>query len=317
MKRLLLTGFVFATYACLATAQNPAVIANHHEVKYVIFMVPDGMGLADVTAVRIQKNGISGSPLWLETLDHIGYQRTYTEKNTVTDSAAAASAWACGEKFVNNEICRHADGRPNNLSLLELAKLHGMATGLVATQTITHATPAAFAAHVNLRSCEQEIARQYVQLTQPDVMLGGGKSKFISTAADACGTGGDFAAQAVSQGYAFVTTKEELDVAVAAGGRKLVGLFANSNLTPEYLRASTPSAATQPRLPEMTNAALSVLEKNPAGFFVMIEGSLIDSGGTMTRIWRTSTANCQHSMKPSGRCLIGSTPAPNGASTPS
>ncbi len=72
MKRACVVTLIFAMAACLASAQNASVIPNHHEVKYVIFMVPDGMGLADVTAVRIQKNGITGPPLWLETLEHIG-----------------------------------------------------------------------------------------------------------------------------------------------------------------------------------------------------------------------------------------------------
>jgi alkaline phosphatase len=274
MKRIAFVALVLVTVACLASAQNAPVLSNHHEVKYVIFMVPDGMGLADVTAARIQKNGISGDPLWLETLEHIGYQRTYSEKNTVTDSSAAASTWACGEKFVNNEVCLHADGRPHNFSLLELAKLRGMATGLVATQAVTEATPAAFAAHVDKRACQQEIARQYVQLTQPDVMLGGGKSKFISSIADACGTAGDFVTQATSLGYAYVTTAAELDTAVQSGQRKLLGLFANSALTLEVLR---PSNSTQPRLPDMTTAALSVLEKYQGGFFAVIEGSQIDT----------------------------------------
>ncbi len=142
------------------------ILPNNHEVRYVILMVPDGMNLPSVTAARIKLNLIDGAPLNMETLERVGYQRTYSEKNTVTDSSAAASAWACGEKFVNNEVCLHIDGRPNNYSLLELAKAQGMSTGLVATQTITHATPAAFGAHVlapagiSPRSCETEIARQ-------------------------------------------------------------------------------------------------------------------------------------------------------------
>ncbi len=155
-----------------------APLQNNHEVKHIIMMVPDGMGLADVTATRIRLNGPAGNPLYLETLEHVGYQRTYSEKNTVTDSSAAASAFACGEKFVNNEVCFHADGRPNNPSVLELAQAKGMATGMVATQTITHATPASFASHVPARKCETEIARQYIAETRPDVLLGGGRSTF-------------------------------------------------------------------------------------------------------------------------------------------
>ena len=65
--------------------------------KNIIFMVSDGMGLADVTAARIYKGGEAGPPLALETLPQIGYQRTYAANSTVTDSAAAASAWATGE----------------------------------------------------------------------------------------------------------------------------------------------------------------------------------------------------------------------------
>ena len=76
-----------------------------------------------------QKNGIGGPPRRFETLEQIGYQRSYSERNTATDSAAAASAWACGEKFVNDEFCQHGDGRPHNLSLLELAQVEGWGPG--------------------------------------------------------------------------------------------------------------------------------------------------------------------------------------------
>jgi alkaline phosphatase len=240
--------------------------------RNVIQMVPDGMGLANVTATRIYRYGLDGM-LRFETLEHIGYQRTYSANSTVTDSAPAASAWACGEKFENREICFHGDGRPAKPSILELARKQGKATGLVATSTITHATPASFGAHVANRNCEHEIARQYVQVTGPDLMFGGGVDKFRSTAPDACGTQGDFIAEAKGKGYAVAHDRMEMDAAVAQGSRKVLGLFGKGGMVPEHLR--TP-AETQPRLPEMTAAALKVLEKNPAGFFLLVEGSQID-----------------------------------------
>ncbi len=280
---LRITLFLLAAGLLVSGSLFPAekLLPNNHEVKYVILMVPDGMNLSSVTAARIRLNGIKGDPLYLETLEKIGYQRTNSELNTVTDSSAAASAWACGEKFVNNEVCLHIDGRPNNPSLLELAKARGMSTGLVATQTITHATPASFGAHVSAplgispRSCESEIARQYVTLTQPDVLLGGGRSKFLSAAGDACGPGGDYIAAAQSAGYTYVSTSSELADAIGQAPGKLLGLFAGGQLTPEYQRTPT---VTEPRLPEMTEAALSLLERNKAGFFLLVEGSLVDSG---------------------------------------
>ncbi len=272
------------------------LLPNNHEVKYVIFMVPDGMGLADVTAARILKNcentptttpfnfcadGPGGAPLSFETLEHIGYQRTYSKTNTITDSSAAASAWACGEKFVNNEVCFHADGVQHNDSLLELAKANGWGTGLVATQTITHATPAAFASHLANRNCETEIARQYVEETQPDVMLGGGQATFNPLSQDVCGVFNNFITEAQSRGYTYVKTKQEMDDAVANGVTRLLGLFKGKNLTPEYqanLPLPTGRSPGEPRLPDMAKAALAVLEKHPTGFFLMIEGSLVDSG---------------------------------------
>ncbi len=270
---------VFAL-ALPSSAARPSLSAvqllpNGHEVKYVIIMVADGMGLADVTATRIRKHGIGGASLSFETLEHIGYQRTYSQKNTVTDSSAAASAWACGEKFVNNEVCFHASGAPHNPSLLELAQRAGWATGLVATQTITHATPASFGSHIAKRSCETEIARQYVWETQPDVMLGGGKATFKPASPDACGATGDYMADAQSLGYTFVDTATALETAASMRPDRLLGLFANKNLTPEYQRVA---GTTEPRLPDMTTAALTVLEKRKPGFFLMVEGSLVDSG---------------------------------------
>jgi alkaline phosphatase len=254
--------------------------------RNIIFLVPDGMGLADVTAARIFKNGHNGAPLAFETLRHIGYQRTHSADSTITDSAAAASAWACGEKFNNGEICFHRDGRPNRPSLLELAKAKGKATGLVATSVITDATPAAFGAHVPFRGCQQEIARQYLTVTGVDVLLGGGTEKFASERADRCGAKGNFIELARDKGYAVVYGADDLNKAGTAGSPKILGLFAKSKMTPEYLRASTTS---EPRLADMTAAALTVLERDPDGFFLVVESSQVDWANHANDLtWQTS-----------------------------
>jgi alkaline phosphatase len=261
-----------ALLLCAAQAQTGF---SGPEVKNVILMVPDGMGLADVTAARIRLNGAGGPPLHLESLERVGHVRTYSKTNTITDSSAAASAYACGEKFVNNEVCYHADGARNNLTLLELARSKGMSTGMVVTQTVTHATPAAFAAHTVNRNCETLIASQYIASTRPDVLLGGGQATFKPSAPDVCGATGDYITVAQATGYTYVDTKEKMLQAAGYNTVPLLGLFSAKNLTPEYQRKAD---TAQPRLPEMTAAALSILEHNPAGFFLLVEGSLIDSG---------------------------------------
>lgn len=256
------------------------------KAENIIFMVPDGMGLSNVTAARIFKSGPDGANLYFETLPTIGYQRTHSGDSSVTDSAAAASAWASGEKFRNGEISCHDDNQDGKCELtvgptiLEIAKDKRKSAGLVVTSTVTHATPAAFGAHVPSRGCENEIARQYIHVTGVDVILGGGLARFSSTEerADKCGTFGNFIADAENGGYEIVFTKEDMKSAAARGAEKLLGLFAVSGKTPELFRVFPDEyyREDEPTLPQMTAAALEILEKDQDGFFLLVEGSQID-----------------------------------------
>ena len=270
-KRIVILLICLSFIPLLSSAQPNDYV--RHRAKNIIIMIPDGMGLSDVTAARIYKNGPNGEPLYFETLENIGYQRTHSANSTVTDSAAAASTWACGEKFDNGEICYHSKDGSYNPTILELSKYKGKATGLVATSTITHATPAVWASHVNSRSCETEIARQYIENTGVDVMLGGGRKTFNPDSPDACGASGNFIEMAKEKGYTVIYKKSEMENAVNSGVKKLLGLFADEALTPEKDRSVD---TEEPRLPDMTSAALAILEKNRNGFFLMVEGSQID-----------------------------------------
>lgn len=242
--------------------------------KNIIFMVPDGMGMANVTIARTYLNGVKGAWLNFETLPYIGYQRTSSKNSYVTDSAAAASAWACGEKFNNGEISCHdndTDGQCDTVSktILELAHEKGLSTGLVVTSDITHGTPAAFGAHVHNRECGSEIFRQMINASI-EVLLGGG----IDVNRSPCmlsDTNNQLIAEARSLGYTYVTDKSDLEASSGAG--KLLGLFREGGLTPMYKRVPD---STEPTLAEMTTAALNTLGKDPDGFFLLVEGSQID-----------------------------------------
>jgi alkaline phosphatase len=249
---------------------------NGEAVKNIIFMIPDGMGISNVTAARIYAFGTGSKRLHFETLEQIGYQSTCSSDSMVTDSAAAASAWACGEKFKNGEISFHGETQTYPRTILELARDKGKKTGLVATSTITHATPAAFGAHVVNRECEKEIASQYISNTHVDVLLGAGKEIFNSseTGADPCGTFGNFIRIAEQNGYTVVHTREEM--IKSSGVSKLLGLFRYVSLTPAYRKHRIKKSAEEPSLAEMTQISLDILEKNPNGFFLMVEGSQID-----------------------------------------
>lgn len=249
-------------------------------------MVPDGMGLAVVTAARIFKNGPDGDRLSFEKMPVIGYQSTHSADSTVTDSAAAASAWANGEKYNIGEISCHdddvngaCDGQQAP-TLLDLAKAKGKSTGLVVTLDITHGTPAAFGANVHNRKCEEEIARQYLS-RNIDVLLGGGIAKNRSTCMLPYSSDDyldDLLADYTAAGYTLVRNEDEMKAAVDDGAAKLLGLFKAGGKTQEMFRVNpaTTYPEGEPTLPEMTKTALAILEKNRNGFFLVVEGSQID-----------------------------------------
>ncbi|MBN2428932.1 MAG: alkaline phosphatase [Deltaproteobacteria bacterium] len=285
MKKIT-TIVIFIFSAAVLTACSFLGKNVHDFQKNIIFMVPDGMGLSNTTAARIFKNGPNGARLNFETLDNIGYQSTHSKNSTVTDSAAAASAWAVGEKFNNGEISCHdddsdgtCDGEPA-LTILDIAKSKGMATGLVATSDITHATPAAFGATVHNRKCEEEIARQFLA-RDIDVLLGGG----IAGNRSSCKLSpseGDWLNSLLTEythaGYAVVNTKADMEAAVNGGKERLLGLFKSGGKTQELFRVGLGAELEypEPTLAEMTAAALDILEKNRDGLFLMVEGSQID-----------------------------------------
>jgi len=287
--RLIVAVFGIMLCSQLASAESKSYPGTdgQYAARNIIFMVPDGMGLSGVTAARVFKNGCNGEPLHMETLPQIGYQRTHSANSTVTDSAAATSAWACGEKYRNGEISCHdddGDGQCNDPvipTILEMAKQEGKATGLVVTSTITHATPAAWGAHVHSRKCETEIARQYIEKTGIDVLLGGGigPDKRSSCQKPSPIKAADLIAKTQSDyGYTYVTTKSGLDKAAQGEKSKVLGIFRKKGKTPETYRVDRNLSypKEEPTLPHMTAAALDILEKDRDGFFLMVEGSQID-----------------------------------------
>lgn len=244
--------------------------------RNIIFMVPDGMGLSDVTAARIFKGGPDGEPLAFERLEQLGYQRTHSADSTVTDSAAAASAWATGDKYKNGQISWHSD-EDTPKTILEMAQEKGKATGLVVTSDITHATPAAFGAHVSVRKSEGEIARQFIEVTGVDVLLGGGFAnnrnnspyppENLAALVDAATN---------TYGYAYVDSLSGLEQ--ATDRTKILGLFKPGGKTVEMFRLDSTLSypLDEPTLPQMTKVALNVLSRDKDGFFLLVEGSQVD-----------------------------------------
>lgn len=218
----------------------------------VILFIGDGMGFPHVIGGGIYAYGAEGT-LVMETLPQQG--RLLTASLTgVTDSAAAGTALAAGIKTWNGVLGMDREFAPVT-TILEEARARGLSVGVVTTDSLTGATPASFFAHTDSRGDSSEIVAQLVA-DPPDVVLGGGLSSLRTP----------FSLADVQ----FVETSTEFKAATP-DGRPFVGLFADGALP--YV---VDGYVDQPTLAEMTAVALDVLDDDPDGFFLMVEGARID-----------------------------------------
>lgn len=226
--------------------------------KNVILMIGDGMGLTQIHAGYTANKG----QLFMKNFRHIGFQTTSSATNYVTDSGAAGTALATGEKTYNGAIGMNTDTLAVQ-NIREKIEAMGKATGVVSTSAVTHATPAAFVAHQASRNYYEAIAADFLN-TNIDVFIGGGLKHFTQRA-----DGRDLTVDLKNKGYTLVTTLEEVST-VTKG--KLAGLLA-----PEHLPSKPEGRGNELAL--STRTALKLLSADPDGFFVMVEGSQIDWGG--------------------------------------
>ncbi len=235
--------------ASLAFGAEPTPWARN-----AVLVIGDGMGVTHLTAGLVS----AGGNLAVERFGVVGLSRTSSADKLVTDSAAAATAMACGVKTRNGAIGVDVDGR-SVPSLVELARARSLRTGVVVTSRITDATPAAFLAHRPLRAQEEEIALD-IAASGADLLIGGGRC-FFTARPDRRYLLGELAAN----GYEIVEDRSRL---ATAGGEKLVALLAQDDLP----------RVTQGRgdvLPAAVSVALQRLS-GERGFFLLVEGSQID-----------------------------------------
>lgn len=251
--------------------------------------------------------------LFFETLPYLALSKTYSWDQQTSDSAPTMTAMVTGYKAREGMLsvdhttargeCDAAVVASKTLpTILEQAAQVGKATGIVSTARVTHATPAANYAHTPVRDWEadsslpsgcgvKDIARQLIEVTPAvrnslKVVLGGGRDQFRSNVqADVeypskkglRRDGRDLTAEWVSTrgpGAVYVSDKAGFNAASPASTSHLLGLFERSHMQYEADRATDP--AGEPSLTEMTDKAISLLNKNPQGYFLQIEAGRID-----------------------------------------
>ncbi len=270
--------------------------------KNVIMIIGDGMGPQQVGLLlsyarqaphSVIANRITALDRMMEQ-GRLGISMTYTTDTLVTDSAASATQLATG-KFAGAEMLGlDKDGNPQE-NIIEKAKRMGKATGLVSDTRITHATPAAFAAHQTHRSQESSIAEDLLA-TGADVMLSGGLSYWLPEQAGDKNSAlhqqlvqltdnsveikssrkddKNLLTVAQQKGYTLAFNKTQLQQSTG----KTLGLFADSGMANGIVETKNrgDEQHVQPTLKEMSAQALEILGRNEQGFFLMIEAGQID-----------------------------------------
>ena len=228
------------------------------EVKNIIYLIGDGMGLSSVSMMMIE-NGYQTTIF--DKADNIALQKTYSADNRVTDSAASGTALATGHKTNNTYLGCTPDGKAVE-SLFDVAKTKGKATGVVVTTYLQHATPAAFYAHTESRHNYELITEQLLH-SSLDVAIGGGMGFFNKVY-------GDNVKETIKK-QGFTLIEEFSEVARHNGGSRLLALLAEWEV----------GSNSGDYLANATGEALRILEQRGGdeGFVLMVEGSLIDGMG--------------------------------------
>ena len=215
-------------------------------------MVGDGMGLAQLSLTQSAADYVLAIFEWFRV---IGLSETSSANDYITDSAAGATAFSTGTR-TNNGMISVAPDSTALKTIAEEASEKGKETGLLATCSITHATPACFYAHQPSRKMNREIAGD-MYASGIDVFMGGGRPYFDSS-------------RLVASGFA---VKQGLDAFNAATEPKIAGFYSYAEHPPKI------SEGRGEFLAPASVKLLDLLNRNKTGFFAMIEGSQIDWGG--------------------------------------
>ena len=231
--------------------------------KNIVLMIGDGMGLSQISAALYTNN----NQLNIEQFPVVGFHKSHSFDNLVTDSAAGATAFACGVKTYNNAIGVDADTVACK-SILEEAEENAMATGLLSTSTIVHATPASFIAHQKLRVMYEDIASDFLK-TDIDLIIGGGKRYFDRREFD----DRDLYRELEDKGYIVSDySKKDLNRITFSPNQKYAYFTAD--------KQPIPVTAGRRYLPIASKMAVNYLQgRSNKGFFLMIEGAQIDWAG--------------------------------------
>jgi alkaline phosphatase len=253
--------FVLVIAALPAYGQNPVP-----EIKNVILLIPDGASMDLITLTRWYNNN---KPLSVDLII-CGMIQTHSADNRFPDSAPTSTAYATGIKTVSGFVGVDSEGVPH-VSIMELARLRGMATGIVATCEFPHATPADFVCHFPNRKNYNTLTTQFLN-NSPDLVFAGGL-KILENA-----NHGRSLKIFNDAGYRLITERIPFNKLKYHQDSIVWALFADWKNDAEYksYQCDIANPEKEPSLSEMTAKAIEMLSQSPGGFLLVVEGSQID-----------------------------------------
>tara|TARA_B100000927_G_scaffold291427_1_gene293574 strand:- start:328 stop:1635 length:1308 start_codon:yes stop_codon:yes gene_type:complete len=248
----------------------------------IILLIGDGMSISQISSYRLLKGG-PNERISVDKFPVSGIVLTHSENAIVTDSASSATAYSTGVKTNNGALGLDKDMNVLE-NLTETIHKYGFVSSLISTSEITHATPAAFASHVDLRWKTDEISKQ---MKESDVMtiLGGGRHFFLPEEMGGKRDDGVDLLSEVKKSHTLLTNINELTNFDFSDNGKVMGLFAD-----EHLRdiEKPENHSLEPTSSEMLDFAikrsLNFQDQGCNGFFIMVEGSQVDWAGHANNI---------------------------------
>ncbi len=232
--------------------QKPA--EEYDQVQNVIYLIGDGMGVLHLEKAKQERN----ITLAMDTFEYQGRSQTRSASSTVTDSAAGATALACGVRTINGYVGVYyydplcVESTPKSLTELCIEK--GMKTGVITTDNTSGATPSGFSVHTSSRNNTEDIDTQ--QMNSDIDLIWGCTSTYVDQAT------------CEANGFTFVKTYSEM-MALEEGSRSFAQFDHNTWYT-QQINDETPT------LSQMAVKAIDLLDDTDEGFFIMIEGAHID-----------------------------------------
>lgn len=263
------------------------------KAKNIIFLIGDGMTVSMRTAARIMSKGNTegkaNARLNMDSLPQMAFIGTSSTDSIAADSANTMSAYMTGQKSAVNALGVYASrakgslDHPRQETIAEALRRAApeKSIGIVSNAEIEDATPAAVVSHTRRRADKAEIVGMFYDV-KPEVILGGGSAYFLpqATPGSKRKDDTDYVAKFKDAGYQFVTSKDELAGLAGGANGKLLGLFHTGNmdgtLDHRLGTGTVKKFPNQPDVPDMMKTALDTLSKDPDGFFLMVEGALID-----------------------------------------